>query len=141
MTRTMDRRPRDDRRVAAPVMVAVVLAVVAGLAGLATLSRMVEGPEVRDFTVRNETVWDLQLVVRSGADSERRRATIGARNERELREVIVPGATWRFVWRFDGRDVGSSVVNDAELRRPGFRLEVPTAVATALRAADIPPSP
>lgn len=138
MTETMARpRPRSRRR-DAPLY---LLAVSALMAGLVPLTRLLEDFPRAEFTVRNDTVWDLTLVVRSGPDSVMPLMTIGAERAREVTEVIVPGDTWRFIWRFGGEDVGTSTVAHDDLRREGFELVVPDGVEQTLVARDAPPSP
>lgn len=138
MTETMARpRPRSRRR-DAPLY---LLAIAALMAALVPLARLLEDFPRAEFTVRNDTVWDLTLVVRSGPESVMPIMTIGAEHTREVTEVIVRDDTWRFVWRFAGEDVGTSTVAHDDLRREGFELVVPDDVEQALVARDAPPSP
>lgn len=138
MTETMARpRPRNRRRTA-PLYVLVAAASIAALVPL--IGRLEDFPRAA-FTVRNDTIWDLGLVVRTGPESQMSIMTISAERSREVTEVIVPGATWRFTWRFAGDDVGSSTVAHDELRRDDFELVVPDEVGHALLARDAPPSP
>lgn len=141
MTKTMPGRHLAPRRYGAPVVLLTALTLAAVLAGVTTLVRFLEPPDHTDFVVRNDTVWNVELVIRTGATSELRVATVDARAERALREVLVPGSTWRFIWRFNGTNIATSTVTDDELRRDGFRLAVPPAASEALDAAGTPPSP
>ena len=137
MTETMARPRPLHRRRTVPLY---LLAVAVGIAALAPLMRLVEDPPRAAFTVRNDTVWDLDLVVRTGPDSEVPLITIKAKSTRKVAEVIVPGDTWHFIWRF-ADDVGTSTVAHDDLRREDFELVVPDEVEEALRAQDAPPSP
>ena len=141
MTKTMPGRQRAERRSDARLMLLVTLVLAVVLVAVTTLIRATEPPDHADFVVRNDTAWDVELVLNTGRGSELAVATIDAGDERVLREVLVPGNTWRFVWRLNGRDLASSSVTDEELRRDGFRLAVPPAVGKALAAAGTPPSP
>lgn len=67
--------------------------------------------------------------------------TISAERTRSVTEVIVPGDTWHFIWRFTGDDVGTSTVTHDDLQRDDFELVVPAEVERALLAQDAPPSP
>ena len=138
MTETMARPQPTKRLVAWPLY---VVAAVVGLAAFVSVNEHLAPHEMTDFRVRNDTVWDLTLVIQTDEDSVMSVATIEAEDERHITEVIVPGETWRFVWRFAGADVGTSIVRDADLRRSAFRLEVPSAVQERLRADGAPPSP
>ena len=138
MTDTMTRpRPRSRGR-EAPLY---VLAAIGALASLVLLARMLEDVPRADFTVQNDTVWDLTLVAQSGQDSVMPIMTISAEHARQVREVVVPGDTWQFAWRFAGEDIGTSTVTHDELRSEGFALEVPDEVERALTARNVPPSP
>jgi hypothetical protein len=130
-------RPRSSRA-QAPLLAVLLIAMAAALVPLA---RLVEDFPRADFMVQNDTDWDLTLVVQSGEDSVMPLMTLGAERSREITEVIVPGDTWRFIWRFAGDDVGTSVVPHDELEREGFKLVVPDEVADELRARGAPPSP
>lgn len=138
MTETMA-RPQPTKPLVAWPLYAV--AAVVGLAALVTLNEHLAPLEMTDFRVRNDTVWDLTLVIQTDEDSVMSVAMIEAEDERRITEVIVPGETWRFVWRFAGDDVGTSIVRDEDLRRSAFRLEVPSVVQERLRADGAPPSP
>lgn len=66
-----------------------MLLLAALLAGLVPMTRLLEDFPRASFTVRNDTVWDLTLVVRSGPDSVMPIMTIGdpARERRRLRRA------------------------------------------------------
>jgi len=103
------------------------------------------GSQLRDldrasFAVRNDTPWDIGVVLQTDHASLPL-TTVGHEHSKELTEVAVPGSTWTFVWRFDGRDLGRTTVSDENLRRAGFELRVPADVEAALRAAGTAPSP
>ncbi len=137
MTETMARpRPKSSR-----ATLVYAFTVMMGLASLVPLTRLLEDFPRADFTVRNNTLWAVTLVVRTGPDSIMPVMTIDAESSREATEVIVPGETWRFVWRFAGEDVGTSTVADDDLQRDGFVLTVPDEVAEELRARSAPPTP
>src|SRR5687768_639749 len=126
-----------NRRRAAPLY---MLAVALGIAAMVPLMRHVEDRPRAAFTVRNDTVWDLTLVVRMGRNSEMPLITIEAESTRKVSEVIVPVDTWRFIWRF-ADDVGTSTVAHDDLRREDFELVVPDQVEETLLARDESPSP
>jgi hypothetical protein len=95
-----------------------------------------------DIAVRNDTEWDLGLVVRTDDDSVMPIATIGAGRSGVVGEVPVPtGDRWRLAWRFRGDTIGESTVAHDDLAADGFVLEVPDEVARALREGGAPPSP
>jgi hypothetical protein len=136
MTETMARTRTGSRR----RMPGAAIAAVACLAvAMPLLAHLGEGARAT-VTARNETVWDLGLVVRRG-DGTMPVATIGAGRTAAVREVLVPGDTWELVWRFRGDDVGTSTVAHDDLTARDFVLEVPDTVVRTLRAADAPPTP
>jgi hypothetical protein len=118
-----------------------LVAVVVWLAVSLPLMRSLEEPPRAEFVARNDTVWNLTLYVETGPESVKAVATIGAESSKELTEVLVPGDTWRFSWRFTGEEVGRSVVSDADLQRAGFELTVPDEVEEKLRARGTAPAP
>ena len=138
MTETMARPRPGSRRRAVPLCALVVAAVVAALV---PLMRQLEDLSRAEFTVRNDTAWDLTLVVQSGPRSIMPIMRIDAGRSREATDVIVPGDRWRFIWRFAGQDVGTSTVAHEDLLREEFELVVPDAVEKALLDRDAPPSP
>jgi len=62
------------------------------------------------------TPWDIDVVLQTDHASMPL-TTVGHERSKELTEVAVPGSTWTFVWRFDGRDLGRTTVSDDDLRR------------------------
>lgn len=118
-----------------------LLAAAAFIAALTPITRLLEDPPRAAFTVRNDTVWDLALVIRTGERSVMPLMTIDAASTREITEVIIPGDRWIFIWRFAGDDVGTSTVTNDVLRRDGFQLVVPDEVERALLTRNAPPSP
>jgi hypothetical protein len=136
MTETMARTRAGHRR----RMPGAAIAAVACLAvAMPLLSHLGESPRAT-VTARNETVWDLGLVVRRG-DGVMPVATIGAGRTAAVREVLVPGDRWELVWRFRGEDVGTTTVAHDDLTAPDFVLDVPDDVVRSLRAAGAPPTP
>lgn len=118
-----------------------VLVVLAWLAASIPLMRSLEDPPRAAFTIRNDTLWDLTLYVETGPRSVMPVAAIGAERARQISEVLVPGATWRFIWRFTGDDVGRASIAHDDLRDPSFVLTVPDEVERTLLAAGAPPAP
>ena len=137
MTETMA-EPRATRaRSTAPIY---AIAAVVSLAVTVPMLHHLEDLPRGEFAVENATAWNLTLHVRSaGAVSPL--ATLGAETERRLEEVIVPGATWVFVWRFTGEDVGTSTVTNEQLEQDDFVLRPPEVTARTLRSRGVVPSP
>src|SRR5688572_5259064 len=80
-----------------------VLAAIAWLACALPMLHHFEDQPRTELEVLNDTAWTLTLYVRT------ERATspimsIGRGRARATTEVIVPGETWHFVWRFAGDD-------------------------------------
>jgi hypothetical protein len=137
MTELIVRTRPPTRRGAVPLY---TLAALVALVALAVVGGALQPPPKAAFRASNETSWDLDLVVRDD-DGDVLLATVEAGTTPYLREVLVPGATWRFVWRYAGTEVATERIPDRRLRAPDFVLAVPDAAATALRAAGTPPSP
>lgn len=137
MTETMTRGRVTRRARAAPLY---VVAIAGWLAFTVAMTPHLADFPRAEFKVRNDSAWDLTLYVRTeGATSPI--MSIGEDRERHISEVIVPGETWHFIWRFEGEDVGTSSVAHDDLRRSGFELTVPDDVARTLRASGATPSP
>lgn len=137
MTETMT-RPRVNRR--ARALPLYLVAIAAWLAFTVAMTPHLADFPRAEFKVRNDTDWNLTLHVRT-AGAITPIMTIDEGRERVTSEVIVPGETWHFIWRFEGEDVGTSTVAHDDLRRSGFELTVPDEVARALRASGATPSP
>lgn len=117
------------------------LAVIAWLAVTIPLIDALKDPPRASFALRNDTVWNLSVQVRTGPDSVMSIASIGAERSRDLSEVLIPGPTWQFIWRFGGDVVGRSVVPHRDLSDPDFVLTVPDEVEVELRARGAQPAP
>jgi hypothetical protein len=136
VTETMARTRAEHRRKMPGAAIAAAVCIVAAMPLLVHL-----GDSRRaTVTARNETEWDLGLVVRRG-DSVMPIAAISAGRTAEVREVLVPGDSWELVWRFRGDEVGTTTVAHDDLTADGYVVEVPDSVSSALRAAGAPPAP
>ena len=117
------------------------LVVLAWLAVSIPLMRSLEDPPRAEFRIRNDTAWNLSLYVETGPGSVMPVAAIGAERAKLMTEVLVPGETWKFTWRFAGDVIGRSTIAHDDLRDPSFVLTVPDDVEQALRASGAPPAP
>ena len=139
MTKAMVRPRATGSRTSWTMPIALVVA--ASLTVGVPLYRHLDDPPRAALTVRNDTVWDLTLYVRDGATTVSPIRTISAGRTARITEVIVPGETWRFIWRFEGDDVGTSEIRHRALSAEDFVLLVPDDVGDALRQRGAPPSP
>lgn len=128
-------------RSSASSTVPILLIVVASLVASVPLLRHLEDPPRATLLLRNDSAWDVTLYVRGGDTSVTPVRTVSAGRTARVSEVIVPGDTWRFLWRFAGDDIGTTEIDHDALVAPGFELSVPDQVADALRERGAPPSP
>jgi hypothetical protein len=120
----------------------VVLAVVA-VFGLVVVSRLVPDTATVDrVTVRNGTVYDLEVDAAASHHDGWTPAGIAlARSDTELREIVDHGDTWVFRFTGQGRDGGEKEVTRAELEANDWVLRVPASVGDRIQATGAPASP
>jgi hypothetical protein len=119
----------------------------AGAAALVVAAVMVRpllgGPSfVRKITISNSSEFDVTVAVSSDHEQERMPlATVSHRSSVEVEDVIDQGSVWIFHFSADGREGGEVQIGRDELKRDGWRVEIPASVATRLRAEGALPPP
>jgi hypothetical protein len=117
-----------------------LVAVACVAAAVPLLDRLSDPPRA-DLTFTNDTVWDVGVELVLGDGRRLPIGSIDAETTRSIEEIPTPGATWRFRWTFQGRQVARSDVADGRVRGAGRRVSVPVEVGAALRDREAPPAP
>jgi hypothetical protein len=133
----------EPRRALRGTEVAAVVAAVVVAAAL-TLVLTAEPARVRRLTIHNPSRWELGATLDGGPDRGGGSVplpVLAARSRTVVPDVVDPGGTWTFRFSVAGVDTTPVTVARTSLRRDGWRLEVPAAVARELQAAGVPPTP
>ena len=132
-------RPAPTRR--AGTVLALVLAVVAGLAAAAFLLDAMRSPSfVKQVTVENPTVYNLEVDVSDGRRGWVGLGTVAREETQAFLEVLDHGDTWVFRFAYGGVEGGEVAVRREELARNRWRVRVPDGVRARLAAAGLEPS-
>jgi hypothetical protein len=98
---------------------------------------------VHRLTIRNDTVWDLDVALSRGpsdpAPSPLPIARAGA--SVEVPDVLDQGDRWVVVFRSAGTEVGRVDLSRARLAGAGWNVAVPGGVTERLEAAGVPATP
>jgi hypothetical protein len=117
----------------AGVVVIIVLAVHPVLGGPSFVHRL---------TISNPSEFDMTVAVSPAGRQERLAlGTVSHGSSVDLQDVIDQGSQWAFHFSAGGRDGGEVRVPRAQLSSSGWRLQIPEAVATRLRARGAVPPP
>jgi hypothetical protein len=132
-------RPAPTR--SAGAVLALVLAVVAGLAAAAFVLEAMRSPSfVKQVTVENPTVYQLEVDVSDGRQGWLGLGAVVREGTQTFLEVIDQGDTWVFRFAYGGIDGGEITLRREELARSRWRVRVPDEVRARLAAAGLEPS-
>jgi hypothetical protein len=119
------------------LLIAVVIVVLALWSGLFSPAKHVER-----LTIENPYDWTVTIEARRvGGEGWTSLGTVGPHVKREYREVLDVGRTWEVRFHVPGAFAVSLVVPRQQLEAAGWAITVPPSLASAARAAGLPPSP
>ena len=131
------RPPLSPARLASTAAVAVAVAVAVLVA-----DALLAPPPYVDLTVVNPTSYDVGVVLR-GADEGRRLrvGTVVANGSADFADVLDQGEEWVIAFPVEGHVAAEVRLARGELRRAGWRVEVPRVIESRLAALGIAPAP
>ena len=95
---------------------------------LVPVATSLQGAARADVTITNDSGTRVGVEVIDADGGRLPIATLRPGTTRTISEVLVPGATWRFRWTVDGREVAVTEADSDELRRADHAVVVPAAV-------------